>query len=232
MQAVILAGGLGTRLRPLTYEIPKVLVPISGRPFLHYILEMLAFNNIRDIVICAGHLGSQIEKSVGNGREYKCAVRYSYEKQLLDTGGAIKNAERFLKDEFLVLNGDTYHPINYMELTDFWSSHRDQYDALVVGYENKDAIVPNNMSVDKNGTVAEYSKKELVNGRCVDSGVQIFKRSIFANLPADTRISLEKDIYISIIKQKRMLSYITDIRYYDIGTPERIKAFENYLKSK
>jgi len=232
MQAVILAGGLGTRLRPLTYEIPKVLVPISGKPFLHYVLTLLAKNNITEIVVCAGHLGDQIEKSVGNGQQFGCNIEYSFEKELLDTGGAVKNAEKLLDDEFLVLNGDTYHPLNYHELIDYWNSRKERYDALIVGYENKDSIVPNNMRVDKNGSVEEYIKKEIVAGNCVDSGIQIFKKKVFKDVPSNTRISLEKAIFVSIIRQKRMLSYVTDIRYYDMGTPERIKVFEKYLGTK
>ena len=232
IQAVILAGGLGTRLRPLTYEIPKVLVPISGKPFLSYLILMLAENGIDDIVICAGHLGEQIVTSVGDGGELGCKIRYSFEKELLDTGGAIKNALSLLDDEFLVLNGDTYHPIDYKKLVEFWHNRKAGYDCLIVGYENKDLIVPNNIRADKAGTVEEYSKKELADGCCVDSGVQLFKKNVFNELPPNKRISLEKDVFVSIIRRGKMLSYITGIRYYDIGTVERIKAFEKYLQAR
>lgn len=232
IQAVILAGGLGTRLRPLTYDIPKVLVPVSGKPFLHYLISMVVGNGIKDIVICAGHLGEHIVESVGEGSKFGCEIEYSFEKELLDTGGAIRNAIDFLDDEFLVLNGDTYHPINYKNLIEFWNSRKKDFDALIVGYENKEMIVPNNMRIDEKSVIHEYSKKAVIGGSCVDSGVQIFKKYVFDNIPVNKRVSLENDIFTSIIERGKMLSYITDVRYYDIGTPERIKIFENYLISK
>ena len=83
MQAVILAGGLGTRLRPLTHDMPKVLVPIAGRPFLHYVLDMLSENGIQRIVICVGHLGDQVVDSIGNGEDFGCNVEYSFEVSCL-----------------------------------------------------------------------------------------------------------------------------------------------------
>jgi mannose-1-phosphate guanylyltransferase len=231
MQAVILAGGLGTRLRPLTYEIPKSLVPISGRPFLHYVLEMLAGNGVTDIVICTGHLGQQIVDSVGDGSRLGCSVRYSVEKELLDTGGAIKNAEAMLDDEFLVLNGDTCHPIDYRDLLGFWRDRGSGHDALIVLYENRDSIVPNNARVDEQGNVAEYSKDGVKGTGYVDGGVQIFRKSVFRDVPAKTRVSLEKDIYGRIIEAGKMLAYTTGVRYYDIGTQDRIMIFEEYLRS-
>lgn len=232
IQAVILAGGLGTRLRPLTYEIPKVLVPVSGKPFLHYLISMAVENEIRDIVICAGYLGEQIVKIMGNGDELGCRIRYSFEEELLDTGGAIRNAIDILDNEFLVLNGDTYHPIDYKHLVEFWQKRKKEYDGLIVGYENKDLIVPNNMCVNNSGTVEKYIKSGFDGGNCVDSGVQIFKKHVFDDFPKRKHFSLEKDVFISLIRRRKMLSYMTSIRYYDIGTPERINVFEKYLQMK
>jgi len=232
MQAVILAGGLGTRLRPLTYDVPKPLVPIAGRPFLHYVLDMLSEDGITDIVVCVGHLGGQVVESIGDGKNFGCNVRYSFERELLDTGGAIKNAEGFLDDEFLVLNGDTCHPIDYQSLIRFWNERREGYEGLIVLYENKHLIVPNNVRVDDNGNVVEYDKAGL-EGHChVDSGVQIFKKSVLKEIPFNAPASLEKDIYSKVIGRKRMLAYISPIEYYDIGTPEGMRMFEEYLKAK
>ncbi len=229
MQAVILAGGLGTRLRPLTYEIPKVLVPVSGKPFLHYILGMLSGNGVSDVVICVGHLGDRIVESVRDGREFGCDVKYSFERELLDTGGAIKNAGELLQDEFLVLNGDTYHPIDYAELETFWDERKGSSDGLVVLYENTELIVPNNVTIDDHWTVLAYDKNGAEGSSYVDSGVQVFKRSVFEDVPEGTRVSLENDIYVRLVRERRLVSYVSELRYYDIGTLERVKLFEEYL---
>ncbi len=232
MQAVILAGGLGTRLRPLTHEVPKVLVPVCERPFLHYILDMLSENGITDIILCVGHLGDQVVESVRDGGSFGCNIRYSIEKELLDTGGAIKNAEELLDEEFLMLNGDTFHPIDYRALIEFWNERKENYDGLIVLYENRELIVPNNVRVDEKGNVVEYNCEGLDGNYYVDSGIQICKKSVFRDIPSGTRVSLEKEVYGKVIEHRRMLSYVSDIRYYDIGTPERIQMFEEYLKSR
>lgn len=108
IQAVILAGGKGTRLRPLTYEIPKVMIDINGRPFLQYVLELLHKKGISNIVLLVSYLGEQIEKYFGDGKKFGLDITYSYEDPPLGTGGALKKAERLLLPEFLLVNGDTY----------------------------------------------------------------------------------------------------------------------------
>ncbi len=232
VQAVILAGGLGTRLRPVTHDIPKVLVPIAGRPFLHYVLDMLSENGIKKIILCVGHLGDQVVDNVGNGEDFGCKVEYSFEEELLDTGGAIKNAESLLEDEFLVLNGDTYHPIDHRSLIRFWHERAEGYEGVIVLYENKELIVPNNVRVDDSGNVIEYDKAGLEGNCYVDGGVQIFKKWVFRDIPLNSVVSLEKDIYGRVIDRKRMAAYVSPIRYYDIGTPDGIHTFEEYLKAK
>jgi NDP-sugar pyrophosphorylase family protein len=232
MQAVILAGGLGTRLRPLTHDIPKVLVPIAGRPFLHYVLDMLSDNEIRRIIVCVGYLGDQVVASAGNGEDFGCDLEYSFEEKLLDTAGAIKNAENLLDDEFLVLNGDTCHPIDYQGLIRFWRARADKHEGLIVLYENEEMIVPNNVRVDDAGEVIEYDKAGLEGNCYVDGGVQIFRKSVFRDLASHTPVSLEKDVYERIIGRKGLLAYVSPIRYYDIGTPDGIHVFEEYLKAK
>ena len=231
MQAVILAGGLGTRLRPLTYDIPKPLIPVGGRPFLHYLLDMLAENGIADIVLCVGHLGDKVVESVHDGQRFGCRIKYSFEKELLGTGGAIKNAENVLDDEFIVLNGDTCHPIDYRDLVKFWHDRKEGHEGLIVLYENRDLIVDNNVRVDDGGNVVEYNKAGVIGNGYVDGGVQVFRKSVFKDMPTNTPISLEKEIYCKIINAGEMLAYITPVRYYDIGTPERIRVFEDYLDS-
>src|SRR3990172_13138339 len=109
MQAVILAGGLGTRLRPITETIPKAMAPVRGRPFLEYQLDVLAGNGIDNVIICLGYLGHMIEDHFGDGRRFGVSIRYGYERgRLLGTAGAIKNVEGQLKDAFFVLYGDSY----------------------------------------------------------------------------------------------------------------------------
>src|SRR6185295_9255567 len=116
MQAVILAGGLGTRLRPLTTQVPKPMVPVAGAPYLEHQLRLLAGQSLSDIVVLTGYLGEQIEEYFGDGRQLALRIRYSRESQPLGTGGALREARPLLDESFLVIYGDSYLPIKYSGL--------------------------------------------------------------------------------------------------------------------
>jgi len=113
MQVVILAGGKGTRLRPITYQVPKPMVPIHGKPFLQYQLELIKSLGINEVLLLVGYLGKQIEEYFGGGPKFGLNIEYSYENNPLGTGGALKNAEEKLAEKFLLLNGDTFLPMDY-----------------------------------------------------------------------------------------------------------------------
>src|SRR5208282_6436393 len=115
-QAVILAGGLGTRMRPITETIPKPMIAVAGEPFLHHQLSLLRSFGIRRVLLLVAYLGDQIENYFGDGTSLGLQLGYSYESAPLGTGGALKNAEALLDDEFVVLNGDTYLAIDYAAL--------------------------------------------------------------------------------------------------------------------
>src|SRR5450755_506174 len=113
MQAVILAGGLGTRLWPVTQAVPKPMVPVAGRPYLEYQLRLLGEQSIRDIVLLTGYLGEQIEEYFGDGSRLGLSLRYSCEPAPMGTGGALRDGSSLLDDVFLVIYGDSYLPIDY-----------------------------------------------------------------------------------------------------------------------
>lgn len=145
MQAAILAGGLGTRLRPLTEDTPKVMVPVAGKPVLLHLLMMLKAQGVDDVVLLTGHMGTQVMDYFGHGENLGIWIRYSQEKAgLLGTGGALKQAESHLLDNFFVINGDTYLPIDYSQVASaFIKTGR---LAMMVVYDNSnDTGVPNNV---------------------------------------------------------------------------------------
>ncbi|MFH1386999.1 MAG: sugar phosphate nucleotidyltransferase, partial [bacterium] len=138
MQAVILAGGAGTRLRPLTLNTPKPMIEVNGQPFLSYIVNQLKGVGVTDFVFCVGYLADKFQAYFGDGGRFGVKIVYSVENGFMGTGGALKNAESLLQDEFLVLNGDTYLPIDYNEVINaFRASGR---TALLVIYNNQKKI--------------------------------------------------------------------------------------------
>jgi mannose-1-phosphate guanylyltransferase len=235
-QAVILAGGLGTRLRPVTETLPKPLMPVGARFFLHYMLKMLVRNGICDILLLVGHRHERIVETVGDGAAYGCRIGYSVERELLGTGGAIRNAEAKLQNEFFVLNGDTYLPVDYRAVEAAWEKRRDEWDGLLVVYDNSEPVAPGNVRVGDDGLVREYRKHaDLAHPAAggagtVDAGVQIFTRRILELLPPGEVVSLEETVFTKLIAERRLGAYTTSTRYYDIGTPARLAAFERYIR--
>jgi Nucleoside-diphosphate-sugar pyrophosphorylase involved in lipopolysaccharide biosynthesis/translation initiation factor 2B, gamma/epsilon subunits (eIF-2Bgamma/eIF-2Bepsilon) len=230
MQAVILAGGLGTRFRPLTLKTPKSMIPVMGKPYLGYQLKYLKSYNITDILLCVGYLGEEIQTYFGNGQSRGMSITYSFEETPLGTGGALKNAENHLDDCFYLIYGDSFLPINYSSL----ESHFLEVDkaVLMVLYDNgEDTFVPNNVSLNNRGMITKYEKDTSDRFlKYVDAGVLTLKKEVINSIPSEKEVSLEQEIFPNYIAKQECAGFVTSERFYDIGTPERLKRFETYLK--
>ena len=231
MQAVILAGGLGTRLGPLTKETPKVMVSINGKPFLLYLLQLLKGQEIKDIILSIGYLGQQVRDFFGNGKSLGVSLRYSEEKEkLLGTGGALKQAQDLLDDYFLVINGDTYLPVDYYDVERTFLKHNKK--VIMVVYDNhEDTGVKNNIALDNDLMVVRYDKESSSPSlKYVEAGVLVLRRETLNLIKEKSPVSLEKGLYPTLIEQREMASYVTQQRFYDIGTPKQQKVFAEFLQ--
>ena len=233
MQAVILAGGLGTRLWPITKEIPKPMVPILGRPYLEYQVEELRGRGILDIVLLTGYLGEQIESHFGNGSSFGVEIRYSREFTPIGTGGALRLAKTILAPEFLLLYGDSFLPIDYANvLSRLIETGK---EGLLAVYDNSagDTSVVNNVALASTGLVARYEKDTgHPDLHYVEAGVLAFRRNAIQRIPADRPCSLEKEIFPQLIAEHDMASYVTIQRFFDIGTPSRLDVVSKYFAAK
>lgn len=228
MQAVILAGGKGTRLRPLTYDIPKVMAPVGEKPFLEYVINLLKKNGIKEIILCVGHLGKKVEEYFGNGEKWEIDIKYSYEKEnLMGTGGALKIAEDLIKDDFLLLFGDTFLDIDYQDLISYF--HKKNKMGVVVVLKTLERLLINNILVDDRNEVIKYDKNAGEGANCVDAGVLIFKKDIFDFIKKNEIVSLEEEIYPILIKNNEFSAYTTSTKFYDIGTFERLDIFKQVI---
>jgi NDP-sugar pyrophosphorylase family protein len=231
-QAVILAGGLGTRLRPITETIPKPMIKVAGKPFLERQLELLRSGGIANALLLVGYLGEQIEEYFGDGAKTSGCVEYSYERAPLGTGGALKNAEAKLRDWFVLVNGDTYLAIDYEKLMgDFVDA---DCKAMIVAYEKpatETAAVPasglpGNLGVSANGKVTAYRKRGAEGLKHIDAGVIVLKKQVLADLPAKQNCSLEEEIYPQFIARGEMRAWVTTEPFYDMGSPAGLAALE------
>jgi len=231
MQAVILAGGLGTRLKPLTEQIPKVMIPVNGKPFLLHLLKLLKSQGIYDVILCIGYLGKQVKDFFRDGHIFGIRIRYSEEKEkLLGTGGALKQAQALLDDHFFILNGDTYLSIKYRKVED--SFIKCGKKALMVVYDNKeDTSVKNNVQLDNDLVVMKYDKERLdPNLKYAEAGVLVLSQGVLGFMEDGCSVSLERGLYSTLIQQRELAALVTQQRFYDIGTPKQLRIFEEFLK--
>lgn len=230
MQVAILAGGLATRLGSLTYEVPKSLIDIGGKPFLEYQLGFLKDSGITNIVLCLGHLGSQIEAYFGDGGQFGVNLEYSHEKtELLGTAGALKNAERFLEDRFFVIYGDSYLFIDFATAMSYF----DRLDklGLMVVYKNDDRYERSNVVVE-GGLVGRYSKADRTEEMVyVDYGASILRRKALELVPHNHVYSLER-LFPRLIREKQLLAYEVNKRFYQIGSPEGLEEFRRCISQE
>jgi len=229
-QAVILAGGVGARLRPLTYTTPKPMVLVNNRPYLEYLIELLKQNGISEVVLLLGYLHEKIVNHFGDGSNFGINIKYSIGDVSFETGKRIKGAENLIQDQFLLMYCDNYWPLDLGRLMAF--HNKNQTAATVTVYTNKDGISRNNMYVDENGYVVKYDKSRKdknLNG--VEIGFFILDKKVFDLMP-DDNFSFEKVVLPQLIEKRQLSGYLTDHRYYSIGSLERIPKMEKFLQPK
>lgn len=227
MQVVILAGGLATRLWPITKGMPKSLIRIRDRAFLEYQLDFLEGGGVKDVVLCVGYLGEQIEEYFGNGRGFDVNIKYSHDgDKLLGTAGALKNAEALLQDQFFVMYGDSYLFLDFVALMSYF----DQFDKLVlmVVSKNYDRYDKSNVVVEGN-LVKQYSKKDRTEEMVyIDYGVSILKKKALELVPQNEVYPLE-ELFAQLIGRGELLAYEVDKRFYQIGSREGLEEFKRYI---
>lgn len=227
---VIVAGGLATRLRPITEAIPKSLIEVAGEPFIAHQLRELARQGIEDVILCVGYLGEQIEEFVKDGSEYGTRVQYSYEtNNLLGTGGAIRNALHLLTDEFFVLYGDSWLEIDYRSV--YESFRNSGYSALMTVFENEGHWDTSNVEMVES-RISLYSKTKL-NPRMthIDYGLAILKSDLFEAYQEGAVFDLA-EVYESLSKSGRLAAFEAKHRFYEIGSHDGLNELNVILAVK
>lgn len=227
MKAMILAAGLGTRLRPLTNTIPKPLLPVSGTPLILWNLLLLRTYEIRDVIINLHYLGNMIEEAIGDGSRWGMRVRYSYEPTLLGTGGGLKAAEWFLGPHpFLVINGDTLIELDVKALVEFHGTHggvatlvlRNDPQAAQWGAVESDA---QNRIIRINGRGMSQAEWPGPLVQRMFAGVHILHPSLLYDAPADRPFSIIDSYTNALARGLKMLGFLHAAYWSDIGTVGR-----------
>ncbi len=227
MQVAILAGGLAKRLEELTRSLPKSMVQVMGKPFLEYQLELLKTAGIKDVILCTGHLGEQIESYFGNGSNYGVNIKYSVEDRPLGTAGALKKAETLLEDAFFTMYGDSYLLLDFLAVMRYFKSQ--DKPALMTVYKNYDQYDRSNTVVEGN-LVTKFSKQEKTRDMVyVEYGANIFKKEVLKMIPENQFYDLEH-LFPRLIEREELLAFEVKERFYEVGSPQGLKDFEQYIK--
>jgi NDP-sugar pyrophosphorylase family protein len=222
--AVVLAGGLGTRLRPIIGDLPKALAPVRGRPFLAYQLELLKRRGITRIVLCTGYGHDLIQAHCGDGAALGMQILYSVEEQPLGTAGALQQARRHLQETFLVLNGDTYFVADISALL---ANHRQGgAPATLALVEVPQAGRFGAVTLDAQGHITRFAEKRRRSAGLINSGIYVFEPEIWAHFPRRVPLSLENDVFPLLAEQRLLRGHVLEGYHMDIGTPESYAQFQ------
>lgn len=230
-QAIVLAGGCGLNMRPFTFEMPKGLFPVGGKPILEHIIDLLRKYGIREIILSVGHLGEKIKEHFGDGKKFGVNITYTMEEKETGTAGALRLAKKYItSDSFLVIHGDILIDIN---ITDFLIFHKGEDSVGTLALTS--VVDPSSFGeVVMQGTkitqFIEKPKKGKQTSQLVSCGLYLFNRDILDYIPKEDP-SLLEDIFPELARKKELSGFLFGGRWIDIGTPASYeKAIQKWGK--
>lgn len=229
-QAVILAGGYGTRLQPFTNTNPKPMYPFQGKPFLSYLIAQVKAFGIKNIVLLLGYLPEKIMDYFGDGSGYGISITYSITPVEYETGLRLKSAKSLLHKEFLLMYCDNYCPVDFKKLVQLY--RKSHALCVITAYRNQDHYTKSNLKANADGLVEVYDKKRIHSGlEGVDIGYAVVNRCVLDDLP-EYNHNFEAFIYPKLVREQKLYAFQTQHRYYSIGSWERISLTEQFFSGQ
>lgn len=227
VQAVILAGGKGTRLKSVVADRPKVLAEVSGKPFICHLLQFLASFGIRRAILCTGYMSELVRDTLGD-RQAEISLEYSVEADLLDTAGAVRLALPLISsDPVLVMNGDSFFAA---DLAAFYREHkiRQACASLMLGRVD-DVSRYGSVLIDDDGKVLRFAEKQFTKGAgLISAGIYLLGRGVLRQIPTGRPVSFEREVFPGLVGSG-LYGHIAAGSFLDIGTPESYAAAESFL---
>ena len=221
--AIILAGGKGTRVKKFTKKIPKCLIEINGKPFLYYQLKYLKKNNIENVVISVGYLSKKIKEYLNKNIDFINFRIVEDGKKLLGTGGAILKSLKYLKNNFFVMYGDSYLTLNLKNLK------KQKVLSTMTIYKNDNKFDKSNIELLNSKKIIYHVKKSKNKLRYIDYGISYLNKKIFKNKKKRTKFDLP-EFYNELSLKNLLLGYKVKSRFYEIGSYQGISELKNFLK--
>jgi MurNAc alpha-1-phosphate uridylyltransferase len=232
MQVVILAGGLGTRIRSVAGDLPKALLPVAGKPFIEHQLDLLRMHKMMDILLCIGYQGEVLMKHLGDGSSFGVSIAYSQDPPagLLGTGGALVRALPFLKESFLVLYGDSYLPTDYTAVGHAF--RESSACAMMCVYKNDGKWDKSNVRLS-GGKIVYYSKNaDPAEADHIDYGLSGYRREVIESYSNQTLPFGADLIQQDLVGRGEMDAYVVHERFYEIGKPEGLAELDGLLRAQ
>lgn len=231
MKAMILAAGEGTRLRPLTLNTPKVMLPMAGKPLLEYILDLLRFHGITEVAINLHHLPKVVMDWLGDGRKFGIRITYSVEDPILGTAGALTKLRDFFDDTFVVIYGDMLTNMNISSLLEFHQAK--EALATVTLFEVEDPSSYGIVEIDKEHRIHRFVEKPVpgtTSSNLANSGIYALQPEVIDYIPPDTFYDFGYDLFPVLLSQgARLFGYVTTDSILDTGTLENYRRAERDL---
>ncbi|MBN2367832.1 NTP transferase domain-containing protein [Candidatus Woesearchaeota archaeon] len=219
-KAVLLLGGKGTRFRPITYELPKALIPVQGRPVPEHLIDLFKKYNIKDLIFSVGYKAEQIKKYFGDGSKYGVKITYVKEEEPLGSAGAIKLAKNLLDDTFIITNGDELKDIDLEEMYLFHKENKAMITAALTTVEDPSAYGVAKLEGNRILEFVEKPKKEEAPSKLINSGLSIWEPEALDLIPEGFSM-YEQDVFPKLASKEGLFGYIFSGQWFDTGTPQR-----------
>jgi NDP-sugar pyrophosphorylase family protein len=226
-KAVILAGGEGTRMRPFTYEMPKPMIPVQGKPLVQHIIELLRKHEVRDITLSIGYMGDKIREHFGNGSKYGVSITYVEEKTKMGTAGALSLIHPKPSEPFIMLNGDVLAAI---DIADFIRFHQEKNALATIALTPVDDPSPFGVAKLKGDRILEFiekPKKGTEPSKLINAGVYLLEPQVLDYIPKG-RAMMETDVFPKLVREGKLYGYSFTGQWFDTGTHE---AYERVIKN-
>ncbi len=221
MKAIILAGGLGTRLRPLTYEIPKPLIPIHGKPLITHLMDLFKKYGIRDIILAVGYKADIIKQQIGNGNQLGLNVKYIVEDEPLGTAGCLNLLKDGIKGTFVMTNGDELKDFNVKEMLELHKEYGGEATIALLEVEDPSKYGVAKLDGNKILEFIEKPKKEEAPSRYINSGFYVLEPEVVDLIKDKKFAMMEKDVFPILAKKGKLFGYKFKGQWFDTGTFER-----------
>ena len=228
-QAIILAGGRGVNMRPLTYEVPKPLIPVAGKPLIEYTIEMLREAGVREIILAVGHLGDKLKEAVGNGSKYGVTISYSEESKPLGTAGALRKASVLFQDKpFIVVNGDVLTELKISELSAF---HQEDTYSATMALSTEPNTKGYGVALLRGEKIVKFLKQDKKQTtQLINAGVYVMNADVLKYIPKTGASDLE-DVFEKLAVEGKLAGFPFDGKWFEVSTPENYeRAIKQWKK--